>query len=363
MTTKRLLQIFEDGLELSDLEGCATFDFTSEAQLVSSINELSQLYVFKRDKINSKELSNQLATAYLYFYFTTNLPKLFQLLKYLPQSLIDQIAATPWIDFGSGPGTYTVAWYSWLAYHKKTYPPAALLVENDFSMQDIANKVLDHFLANENISVTSALTKKKFDHATLFFGHSCNELPVDKIIEIIKEANPKFIIFLEPGTPEVFKKILEIRVHLITAGHITHYPCLQNQHCPMMSQTFTKDWCHQYLSLKFSPSVDRLTQLASLRRNHSALIFHIYERAQDKALAVNSQSYRVVQGPIEAKGVWSWKVCGADGQIRYFESLTRQYTKDQLALLNKKIPGVMLNNVTLQKQLKPDTYRVLIGEL
>ena len=47
----------------------------------------------------------------------------------------------------------------------------------------------------------------------------------------------------------------------------------------------------------------------------------------------------------------------------WFESLTRQYSKDRLKELELKVPGEILAEVQIQKELKPHTYRVLIGEL
>lgn len=366
MSTNHLQDIVDSGIDLVDIEQCSTHKFSSEADLVKAITELNQLYVHQRQKLQANSLTPRLSSAYLHFYFPSNIPKLFKLLQLLPPNLIDEIGKVPWIDFGSGPATYTLAWYSWLRSQKKKFPPEALLIESDMNMQAVANKVLDKYLSNEDITLVSDLSKKNILGGALFFGHSSNELSLDQLFQIIQQTDPKFIILLEPGTPEVFKKILELRSHLISHNYKIHYPCLQQGVCPMKQQTVAKNWCHQYLSLRFSSSVERLTQLVSLKRQHSAVLFHVYEKnALSGAITtfLPPGSYRVVQGPMQTKGVWTWQVCTAEGKLEWLETLTRQYSKEQLDLLENKTPGTILSSITVQKELKPGYLRVLVGQL
>ena len=354
----KLKDIFEKGLELHDIGPCATYEFISEDDLVSAIHELSKLYIYQREQLGRKELTPRLATAYLYLYFTSNIPKLFKLLNYLPKVLIEKIAAQPWMDFGAGPGTYTLAWYAWLSAQKLPFPKQSLLIEQDKAMMSIANKVLDQFLHHEEILVTNNIDQKKLEDATLFFGHSCNEVSLDELLRLIKDAAPRFLIFLEPGTPEVFKKMLDIRSHLLNRGYQIHYPCLQQKPCPMKNQD---NWCHQYVHLRFTNSVDRLTQLTNLRRQHSAVIFHVYEKIENKIITNNLSHYRIIQGPEQNKGAWTWQVCNENGDLVWFESLTRQYNKEQLKFLELKVPGEIFSEVEIQKELKPHHYRVLVS--
>lgn len=360
MAVHKLSDIVEKGLDLSDVESCASYSFISDDDLVRAVTELNERYVFKREDLANKSLDARLASAYLYLYFTTNVPKLFKLLNYLPSELIKRIVQAPWIDFGSGPATYTVAWYAWLSSQGILFPKEALLVEKDPSMMELANKVLDKFLHHENILVTSSFTQKKFIHATLFFGHSCNELTLENLLQVIEEAQPQFVIFLEPGTPDVFKKMLEVRAHLLSRGYRVQFPCLQQKSCPMKQQD---DWCHQYLHLRFPSSVERLSQMVSLRRQHSAVLFHVYERNPSQDSNVGEGHFRVVRGPEQNKGAWTWQVCNQEGELLWFESLTRHYSKDQLKKLEMKVPGEVLVSVQIQKEVKPHHYRVLISQL
>jgi ribosomal protein RSM22 (predicted rRNA methylase) len=358
VTNFRLADIVDLGLDLDAIESCVSYVFTSEDDLIRAIQELNSLYVLRRDELNSSMLNSRLASAYLYLYLTTNVPKLFKVLSFLPKELILKIAATPWIDFGSGPATYTLAWYAWLQHQKIPYPKEGLLIEKDPAMQEIANKVLDKFLHHEDIKVANTLQQKKLEQATLFFGHSCNELSTEVLLNMVEDVKPKFILFLEPGTPEVFKKILEIRTHLLSRDFKVHYPCLQMKSCPMKQ---TDNWCHQYLHLRLPSQVERLTQLASLKRQHSAVIFHVYERVD--SLPIKNNQYRIVQGPMQNKGAWTWQVCSHEGKLMWMESLTRNFNKQQLKVLETKVPGEIFSEVQIQKEIKPQHYRVLIGEL
>lgn len=206
MSTNHLQDIVDSGIDLVDIEQCSTHKFSSEADLVKAITELNQLYVHQRQKLQANSLTPRLSSAYLHFYFPSNIPKLFKLLQLLPPNLIDEIGKVPWIDFDLDRHLY-VGVVQLVKKSEKKFPPEALLIESDMNMQAVANKVLDKYLSNEDITLVSDLSKKNILGGALFFGHSSNELSLDQLFQIIQQTDPKFIILLEPGTPEVFKNI------------------------------------------------------------------------------------------------------------------------------------------------------------
>lgn len=359
----RLEELFFKGVQLRDVELLSSYKFRSDHEIVEAIDSLSELYVKNRHDLKNVSLSPKLASGYLYFYFSTNIPKLFALLNLLPKDLVEKMRELIFIDVGAGPATYTIAWYSYFFNHFKVLPEISLLIEKDIQMKIIAEKVLDFYLPHEEIRISenySAINFEKLKKSVvLFFGHSANEMEVEEIFKYIDEIKPKFLIFLEPGTPEVFKHLISLRSLLLLKNYEIHFPCFTQSKCPM--QNVKDNWCSQYLHLKFQPEIDKLTQLSGLKRQHSSTCFHVYELMEREKLVISPKTtYRVVQGPLESKGKMSWEVCSQEGKIIELETLTRSYSKGQIEELKRITPGNFLANIQIVKDLSPERFRFLV---
>jgi hypothetical protein len=94
-------------ISLAELEQSSIYNFSSEGELLNSINLVSNNFVFSRDKIKNYGQDPRLVSAYYQFYLPTNVLKFEELLKRIPREIIDDILKSDFIDFGCGPGTFT----------------------------------------------------------------------------------------------------------------------------------------------------------------------------------------------------------------------------------------------------------------
>jgi len=80
-----------------------------ESELIKLIDDMSMKFTVKRDKIQDYIINENAVSAYSAFYLPTNIPKLHFLLSKLKNETLDDIIKRPFIDFGCGPGTFSLA--------------------------------------------------------------------------------------------------------------------------------------------------------------------------------------------------------------------------------------------------------------
>lgn len=343
------------GPSWSDLEKLIAYPFTSEADLMSTIAELHDQYTTKRHSpVLDAPWDQKKVAAYCYFYFATNIPKLAALLRHLPKELVWQMSKCSWIDFGAGPGTYTVAWYQWLKLQNLAIPPLAYLIEQDSVMRMMANKVCDFYLNDvEHLQIHKncenlQLSGKDSIGPLLFFGHAMNEMPFEEVMHVIQKVAPRFLVFLEPGTKASFAQLMKIRSALLSEKFMVHYPCPNMQVCPALFQE--GEWCHQYADVKHDPMVERLCQMLKKDRRHNPVLFHVYEKRMDYKISqldspLNSPLGELIfKGPKKSKGKIEWTLCHAHShhstlKLIPVEVLERGFSKEQLEHLRTLTHG------------------------
>ncbi|MDG6103515.1 small ribosomal subunit Rsm22 family protein [Dactylosporangium aurantiacum] len=117
-------------------------------------------------------------------------------------------------------------------------------------------------------------------------------------------AARQLAVFVEPGTPAGYRRILDARDRLIAAGWTVAAPCPHQLACGMTG----KDWCH------FSARVNRS---ALHRRLKGAELG--YEDEKFSYVAVTKQDNttpgRVVRHPAFRKGLVTLQVCAPDTRV------------------------------------------------
>lgn len=74
-------------------------------------------------------------------------------------------------------------------------------------------------------------------------SYMLNELTAEKRMKAVDQlwhATKELLLIVEPGTPEGFKVIREIREHLLSQGAYIIAPCPCQKNCPIQEP----DWCH-----------------------------------------------------------------------------------------------------------------------
>jgi hypothetical protein len=175
------------------------------------------------------------------------------------------------------------------------------------------------------------------------FGHSANEMGAKKAIEYIEDINPEHILFIEPGTKDFFPVMLEIRDHLIKKNFNILFPCPEPVACPMSG---TSDWCHQFIHVKQSAEIERLSQMARKDRRLLPLTVQAFSRSQVAPAAKE----RLVRVHAETKFSFEWEVCLGE-KIEHYQIMKRSYDKKTLKHIDEVLAGAAVES-QLDKELE-----------
>lgn len=300
---------------------------------MNEIKKISQMLTQNREIISSNNSYTQdelMVSAYTLFYLPTNIPKLFFLFSKLRESIIKKILNGPFIDYGCGPGTFIVAL---TLYARENNLNVGKLFAVDHS--ELMRKQAVSLFAGFNIP-SQVLNKNDFkslpQNASLFFGHSLNEMEVDEIDEVIQKLNPQNIIFIEPGTKSFFSKLIKLRRYFSDLGFNSVYPCAHlSKACPFESND---NWCHQIVRTTLPPDLSRLANLCQLNRKQMPMIAHVYSKSDTLR-----DHKTLVQYKGESKFAWEWLSCQDEKQenvIKEFTFLKRNHKGDHINDLSYK---------------------------
>jgi ribosomal protein RSM22 (predicted rRNA methylase) len=319
---------------LSSISPYLIYHFKSEHELVEAIEELSLKFTKKREKISDYLKDPRLVSAYTAFYFLTNIPKLSEVLKWLPHEWVEKLKECDFVDLGSGPGTFSLAWKEF-GGQGRFYQ-----VESSSLMREQAQKIWEGFF-KDPIEQSSRWEWRTDRPRFLLFGHSANEMELQEIIEYIKIINPEHLLFIEPGTKDFFQKMLNIRSYLINENYRILFPCPQQTGCPMEG---TQDWCHQFISLKQDLEVERISQMAKKDRKLLPLTVGAFSRMTQ----FENSSERLVRVFPETKFSHEWLVCH-DNKLENYQLMKRDLSKEESKRLSSLLSGRALVTEVIKK--------------
>lgn len=231
------------------------------------------------------------------------------------------------LDLGSGPGTLI-----WAAL--KIWPSlkTATLLEKDGDWIELAKKLslrLPGTIRN-NIQwhqkdLTSIKELQTYDVLTM--SYVLGELPwSEELLEKIWQATRKYLILIEPGTPQGFEVLSKVRSYLIKTGASLASPCTHANECPLLSN----DWCHFTTRLNRFP-FHRLVKMASLGYEDEKFCYLIFSRK-----SVQKPQARIIKRPKKGSGHILLDLCGSEGLERITVSKKQ---KDLYSIARKKTWG------------------------
>jgi ribosomal protein RSM22 (predicted rRNA methylase) len=329
-------------MNLSQLSPFLLYKFSSEHELVKSIEELSFKFTQQRDKIEDYLQDPRLASAYTAFYLTTNIPKFEAVLEWLPQAWVERLKDCDLIDLGAGPGTYSLAWKQWGGADLKG---KVFQVEKSPLMREQALKIWQGFYGAEAIKQSGFWkSSEKQAERFLLFGHSANEMGPDAVMNYIQDIDPDHILFIEPGTKAFFPDMLQIRAKLLQKGFNILFPCPAHESCPLAGHE--NEWCHQFIHVRQSAEVERLSQLVKKDRRLLPLTVHAYS----KSFKMDHHSQRVIRVHPPTKFSLEWDVCTGASAER-FQIMKRGYDKASLKALESILAGAAVST-SVEKELE-----------
>lgn len=265
---------------------CASYP---QKELLKASEELSSRYHHKKSHDTDLHRVAYLATRLPATYAV--LTKVFANVS-LPQTIL---------DCGAGPGTSLWALLD--------APITSLtLIEKDLGFVKLGKKLSPPVSFDVTWKTQSFHTFKERAELILF-SYSLNEIPEEDLSNVIAHAQSQtenYLVIIEPGTPEGFRRIRDIRSQLLTLGMSLHAPCPHQNSCPITSS----DWCHFSARLPRS-SLHRFLKKGSLGHEDEKFSYLIASKKGH-----TSSGARVLRHPTKRKGHTVATLCTNHGLVQ-----------------------------------------------
>jgi hypothetical protein len=336
---------------------------TPEREVATILERIKGTYTFNRSDLEQKQWTPKEVSAYASFYLPTNYQKFSMLMKQLPLEIKSQLGSCKVIDFGTGPGTYLLAF---IDYFGADAASGFIGIDKDLQMIDQAKSLVKGLFPDSQRKVefrTDIPSPEDEASRLLIFGNSLNELTVEHVKDIIRKIDPQFILFIEPGTPAVFDSIVNIREWLGEEDFDCFYPCPSlKSECPVAARVSAgqDDWCHQVWRGTHDDQVERLGQMAKIDRKVMPFIGHIYGKTVVHAEAPQVRFMRFL---LESKHSFEWEVCLLKDEglrLLTFEIPKKSFSKKEQKLMKKMSVGENFS-FEIIKKLSDSRWRVNIS--
>ena len=209
---------------------------------------------------------------------------------------------TSLLDVGAGTGTGT-----WAVNEIENMSQITCL-EREKSMSNIGKKLIKN-TALDNVQWKSydILQDEIVEKADIVLtSYMINELPEqerEKAVLKLWQATDKLMVVIEPGTPEGFKNILNIRNLIKEQGGYIVAPCCCNGECPIKEN----DWCAFYARVARS-SIHRQAKGGNLGYEDEKFSYIAFSKTP-----VEITGERILRHPQINSGFVKVKLCTADG--------------------------------------------------
>ncbi len=209
---------------------------------------------------------------------------------------------TSLLDVGAGTGTGT-----WAVNEIENMSQITCL-EREKSMSNIGKKLMKN-TALDNVQWKSydILQDEIVEKADIVLtSYMINELPEqerEKAVLKLWQATDKLMVVIEPGTPEGFKNILNIRNLIKEQGGYIVAPCCCNGECPIKEN----DWCAFYARVARS-SIHRQAKGGNLGYEDEKFSYIAFSKTP-----VEITGERILRHPQINSGFVKVKLCTAEG--------------------------------------------------
>lgn len=211
------------------------------------------------------------------------------------------------LDVGSGTGAGIFAISDCHKFKEIT------AVEKEIQMIAVGEQVAKDIIATKinyiNKDVMEIDLDKTYDVvlASFVFNELTNDRQI-KLIEKLWNVTGKYLIIIDPGKPENFTQMMELRAYMQQKGRDVCFPCMNKNECPLLG---TGDWCH------FIARVRRSSLQRSMKGGQNS-----YEDEKftvlvfSKTSEIGAESKRVIRRPIVSKGKIVHTFCTKNGIVK-----------------------------------------------
>ena len=331
------------------------YPFSSEEKLLEAISELHLIFTQNRNQISEYWNDQRLVAAYAAFYAASNGQKLHFLWEQLGPWQ-EKLKDTQFIDFGSGPGTFSLALLELL--EDLPHSVDFHLFDHSEVMLNQAKNIWKKLAPNININTALKINDLKLQNDKsrwLLFGNSSNEMSKIQMETILNKVKPHYLTFIEPGTPASFNKVMELRDHLFKLDYHVVYPCSRPQDsCPLTK--ISGEWCHQVLTMTPTDWLARLGQKLALDRHQQTALLHFYVHSSVLTDEVSTEIIRLIRVVKDTKHSIILEFC--QGNVVWRGEIPLKLIDKSMQKKLLKRPSGMNCSVERDRQLESGIWRL-----
>lgn len=213
------------------------------------------------------------------------------------------------LDAGSGPGTAT--WAATVAYPRIS---TVTFLDNNLPFLKLASSLAaqgGHAALQGAKALNADLGNLPGEASAdlVIAAYALAEMPLAKARETavaLWKACENTLLVIEPGTPQGFARIHEVRVALLADGAHLIAPCTHMNSCPMQSP----DWCH--FSVRLARRREHMHAKKATVPFEDEKFSYLITSRQAGAL----EGARILSPPAESKAEIKFKLCTGNGLIR-----------------------------------------------
>ncbi|MBF0205663.1 MAG: hypothetical protein HQK53_02115 [Oligoflexia bacterium] len=376
----------------TELLKLVNYRYSEERDLFCDIKKLQQNFIGERQQGYS--FDERLVAAYTLFYLPTNFSKWQLLMEKVQQEkegkqIIEKLKGlcehAMFIDVGSGPGTFLLAFLNWM---DRPFKGQILAVEQSSVMREQAQRLMEAFFPKvlDNCRWVTSLSqicvqsddRRNRRPKVLFFGHFLNEITGRKqeeevVMTAIEKLAPDFIFFIEPATADIFyTQILVWRARILGLGdYLQMFPCTVNNNCDCAGPCTKGSWCHQVGKAEADEGYHRISQRVGIDRRYLPFSATIFRRKElscgfrvDEVLAEDDGKImgRVLRFLGENKAGFFLELC-VSAKMYSYEFWSVEIQKRKLSkLYMEKLRAILVGDLIplkVDRKLNDGRYRIV----
>lgn len=209
--------------------------------LKNAYEELSQYYRQRNFDKSTFKLNIEHCVAYA----ASRMPATYEVAVHIFTELFNQVpelVIENLLDIGAGPGTCAFAFSSLHNLKKIT------LLEKEPQFLELGKRLFQSLpgaeFKNASWQLTDVVKLSEFPKSDLTIAsYSLGEMSQmlrQNVLTKCLLATQKIMIIIEPGTPQGYINLMEMRTEIIAQGYFILAPCPHQNPCPIK----TPDWCH-----------------------------------------------------------------------------------------------------------------------
>lgn len=297
------------------------------SELLSCSKKITEKYLNKTGK-NESLLSSRIDVV---TYSAVRMPATCAALSFSLEKMLEKVSdkqIEKVLDIGSGTGTSYFALNSILGSDF-----SLTCVEREREMISLAKELIENDKVNFlNFDSTQQFPNDKYDLVLAsYFINELDDETTFKVVDKMVDATIKYLLIVDPGTPESFSRIRKIREYLINKGLYVVAPCPHCGECAICGD----DWCH------FTTRINRSKLHKLLKEGDSPYEDEKFSYiAFSKTPCTEHNESRILRRPIINSGFVKVKLCNPNGEIKE-ETITKS-NKEKYKAIKKADVGDLL---------------------